>query len=162
MRLSYIIVVDTREQENGHILEAFKRNNILYERRKLDTGDYAVEVNGELLPVRIERKNGVDEIVSNLIESKNGKSKNRFFRELDRVEAEGIEKLIILIEDEAFYRKILNHEYRSRATVSSIRGLLMSIEAKYKRVHLSGVDKSYMASYINSILYYHVKEYLKN
>ena len=161
MRLSYIIVVDTREQENGHILEAFKRTNILYERRKLDTGDYAVEVNGELLPVRIERKNGVDEIVSNLIESKNGKSKNRFFRELDRVEAEGIEKFIILIEDERFYSKILNHQYRSRANPKSIRGLLMSIEAKYPKVHIVGWEKEYSASYINSILYYHVKEYLK-
>lgn len=158
--MDYTIIVDTREQKT-HITKAFKKNNIDFEKRKINTGDYAVEVEGELLPIRIERKFCIDEIVGNLLEKKGDFHKNRFMRELDRIEAEKIEKFIILIEDANFYKTIMEHKYRSKANPLSIRGLLLSLEAKYPQIQIVGIEREYAASYINSIFKYYVKEHLK-
>lgn len=85
-----MIYYDTREHEgkNNHILEAFKRAGVTYERHKLDTGDYKVP--GGM--VTIDRKKDLEEIAGNLC-SKDG----RFWREARRAHDTGL-KLIVLVE----------------------------------------------------------------
>lgn len=86
-----MIYYDTREHEgkNTHILEAFQRAGVTYERHKLDTGDYMVP-GGR---VTVDRKKDLEEIAGNLC-SKD----RRFWREARRAHDTGL-KLIVLIEE---------------------------------------------------------------
>lgn len=63
------ILIDTREQENKHILQALERYNINYEIRKLDIGDYSFTFGGRdfSMSCAAERKASVDELYGNVI-----------------------------------------------------------------------------------------------
>ena len=65
------IIVDTREQQNQHILNYFGKKKIKYEIKKLDAGDYSVKLTAcpEMglardcyIPVTIEKKNSIGEL----------------------------------------------------------------------------------------------------
>ena len=113
--LSNIVIIhDTREQENGHILEAFDKKKIAHEERKQETGDYNfyVKANAELGFLRdtyftdelfIERKNSLDELAQSLLAE-------RFHNELKRAKNR---KWKYLICENASWEKILKHEYQS-------------------------------------------------
>ncbi|KIU72711.1 hypothetical protein C797_21778, partial [Bacillus thuringiensis Sbt003] len=69
------IVIDTRENVNGHILDYLHQKGIPIKNQKLDTGDYGCMIpkNEELgiprdiyLDSRVERKAHMDEITGNL------------------------------------------------------------------------------------------------
>lgn len=74
----YKVIRDTREQE-GYYFKAFGACTGMID-QKLDTGDYAVAGLEDICC--IERKGSVEELALNL-----GQGKDRFFRELDRMEA---------------------------------------------------------------------------
>lgn len=72
-----VILVDTAEQENKHILEYFDKHKIAYKKKSLEFGDYScmLKKNEELgLPcdvtleniVVVERKNSLTELSNNL------------------------------------------------------------------------------------------------
>lgn len=63
------VIIDTREQENKHILQALEGSNISYEIRKLDIGDYSFTFGGRdfSLSCAAERKASVDELYGNFI-----------------------------------------------------------------------------------------------
>lgn len=82
--------VDSREKRNEHILKYFERNEIVYEIRKIDTGDY---MNTDAPNIRVERKQSLLEMAHNLLTA----DKSRFYREVRRARDNGI-KLIILCE----------------------------------------------------------------
>ena len=82
------IICDSREQKNQHILKYFEKNNIEYEIKKVDEGDYKLEGNDTIC---IERKGNLDEIMANITQA-------RFKRELERAKQKGV-KLIVLIEN---------------------------------------------------------------
>lgn len=166
--IEYIILVDTREKQNQHILEVFEQNNINYKVTKLDFGDYAIETvpkdNTDQVyrsKFVIERKANLDELLQNLIERDNTeKLGNRFHREMIRFEATNT-KCLLLIEDLNYYENILKHNYRSQIKAKSARGLILSLEAKYDFLKVKGMKKELMASYIHSILYYALRQELK-
>lgn len=99
-----MIICDSREQKNAHILRYFERHGIEYQVRKMDTADYMVE--GQLNIV-VDRKQSLDEICANL--TYKGKKANenggkgipsnvaRFRREVRRAYEDKI-KLVVLIE----------------------------------------------------------------
>ena len=101
------IVVDTREQVNGHILEYLRSKDVPIKLKKLDTGDYTAMLpkNEELVNMRdiylnsgVEPKASVDEIVGNL-----GKDeRTRFENELIRAQNM---PFTILLEDPEGYKK---------------------------------------------------------
>ena len=84
-----MIICDTREKKNAHILRYFTENGIEYEEHKLDVGDYMDPDNPHL---SIDRKQNLDEVCGNLCTAN-----NRFWREVRRARESGI-KLIVLIE----------------------------------------------------------------
>lgn len=86
--MNNLIICDTREQKNQHILKYFEKNNIEYETKKVDEGDYKLEGNDTIC---IERKGNLDEIMANITQA-------RFKRELARAKQKGV-KLIVLIEN---------------------------------------------------------------
>lgn len=70
-----IVLVDTREQENQHIIHYLESNRIPYQVKKLDTGDYGLLLpkNDELgiyndleLQTVVERKGSLDELIGNM------------------------------------------------------------------------------------------------
>lgn len=99
-----MIICDSREQKNAHILRYFERNGIEYQVRKMDTADYMVEGQQNIV---IDRKQNLDEICANL--TYKGKKANenggkgipsnvaRFWREVRRAYEDKI-KLVVLIE----------------------------------------------------------------
>lgn len=81
---SVCIVIDTREQQNGHITAAFDKLKVNYISAKLPYGDYSFKV-GEYdftLLYAVERKGGVNELWGNVT-----KDRERFEREIKRMSA---------------------------------------------------------------------------
>lgn len=162
-KIKYKIIIDTREKQIDHILKAFEKNNISYERRALPIGDYIVEgPNGHVPNVVIERKNSIDEITSNLLDTatKDENGNNRFTRELLRAKRAN-KKFILLIEDEKFYINLLTGNYRSKINPKAARGMILSLESKFRNLSIVWMSKKEVASYIHSILYYSLREDLK-
>lgn len=162
MDFDYTITVDTREKDNKHIVDKLKTNNITVDNKAMLIGDYGIHSNTYALPVVIERKGSIDELIGNLLDKdKDANSCNRFIRELNRAK-ESNTKVILLIEDKDYYYKLLTGEYRSKVTPKAIRGMIMSLEAKYNGIlSIVGIDKNVSASYIHTTLYYHLRQHIK-
>ena len=86
-----MIICDTREKKNQHILDYFDQRRIPYTIRKLDTGDYMESDNARLT---IDRKQNLDELCGNLFSP----DKSRFWREVRRAKENKI-RMIVLIEE---------------------------------------------------------------
>lgn len=155
------INVDTREQQNKHIIKAFKKHKIDYSSQKINEGDYLIcipEINHTCKTV-IERKASLEELSANLCEPKDENGYNRFERELIRAKDQGI-KVILLIENPNYYEDMMNHRHRTRLKPNAFRGMLFSLREKYG-LEIVGVPKEYSGSYIYNVLYYALREELK-
>lgn len=162
-KINYKIIIDTREKNIDHIIKAFEKNNVPYEKRSLPIGDYIVEGPSGYVPnVVIERKASIDEIISNLLDTatKDENGNNRFTRELIRAKKAN-KKFILLIEDEKFYINLLKGNYRSKINPKAAKGLIMSLQAKYPNLSIMPIEKKLAGSYIHSVLYYSLREDLK-
>lgn len=162
-KINYKIIIDTREKEIDHIIKAFEKNNVPYEKRSLPIGDYIVEGPSGYVPnVVIERKASIDEIISNLLDTatKDENGNNRFTRELIRAKKAN-KKFILLIEDEKFYINLLKGNYRSKMNPKAAKGQIMSLQAKYPNLSIMPIEKKLVGSYIHSVLYYALREDLK-
>lgn len=93
-----MILCDTREQKNKHILDFFEKKKIPFAEHKVNTGDY---MNTENMTITVERKRDLQELLNNLKTSDN----SRFWREIRRSKEEGI-KMIILCEHGGKIRSI--------------------------------------------------------
>ena len=163
MNIEYKIVIDTREKSIDHVAKVFEKNNVKYERRGLPIGDYIIEGPSGYVPnVVIERKASIDELRGNLLDTatKDEKGNNRFARELIRSKRAN-KKFILLIEDEKFYINLLTGNYRSKVNPKAAKGMIMSLEAKYPNLSIVWMNKKEVASYIYNILYYCLREDLK-
>lgn len=161
MDFTYKILVDSREKENKHIVDKFKTNNIDIDNIGLVIGDYRIQSGTYIPPITIERKGSLDELIGNLLDKdKDNEGNNRFIRELNRAR-DSQTRIILLIEDKDFYVKLLTGDYRSNVNPKAIRGMVMSLEAKYPNLSIVGVDKSTSASYIHTTLYYHLRQKMK-
>ena len=161
MDFTYKILVDSREKENKHIVDKFKTNNIDIDNIGLVIGNYRIQSGTCIPPITIERKGSLDELIGNLLDKdKDNEGNNRFIRELNRAR-DSQTRIILLIEDKDFYVKLLTGDYRSNVNPKAIRGMVMSLEAKYPNLSIVGVDKSTSASYIHTTLYYHLRQIMK-
>jgi ERCC4-type nuclease len=153
-------LVDTREKENRHILEYFDSKKIPYKTIKLGVGDYSVMLPGcpelgiikdILLPISLERKNSVDELVQTI------KDRARFENRLQRSQRL---RFTLLVEDQNGYEKILRGNYRSQYESKAFLASLKSFETRF------GFSKVYIprraaGNYLYHELYYFVRNYLK-
>lgn len=85
-----MILCDTRERKNEHILQYFKDHNVEFEIRKLDVGDY---MDTDSPCVTVDRKQNLDELAHNLC----SRDDLRFWREIRRSKANGL-KMVVLCE----------------------------------------------------------------
>jgi ERCC4-type nuclease len=128
-----VILVDTREQVNRHILTRLNELNISYRLKKLNYGDYSFEWNGISYEnqVVIERKGSIDEIIGNFT-----KGRERFKREFER--SKGC-KVILMVE--ASIEQLERHVYRSRMSPKDLKSFLATWSNKFQ-LELKFVDKS--------------------
>lgn len=158
------IIVDTRENQNKHIIDYFDKKKIPYITKKLDHADYScfIPANTELGIMRdmyftdtvcIERKAHLNELANNL-----SNDRERFVNELIR---KGKSKLFLMVESTPNgYSDILNHNYNSKYGEASFTATLKSMEAQYN-INISFLpDKTLAGFFIFSTLYYHVRNYL--
>lgn len=160
---SLIILVDTREKKNDHILKYFDDKNISYQEQKLESGDYSflLPKNKDLGIARdiyfnnqivIERKANLNELSGNFTQNR-----TRFENELIR---SSNEKLILMIENADGYKDILSHNYRTKYNPRSFIASLHTFKHRYN-TDLMFIDENAAGNYIYYTFYYWLREYLK-
>lgn len=122
-----VVIVDTREQKNQHILDYLNDNEIKWVRKKVDTGDYTFELpnypNLNLdRQVLVEKKNSLSEIAGNFTTDR-----GRFQREFERLDEEDMH----LVIENATWRKIANGSYRSKLHPNAFTASLLSWAMRY-------------------------------
>lgn len=138
----------------------------------LKVGDYTLAVqlkNGEVLnfkdKVVVERKADLNELCCNLFDTKDENGHSRFERELIRAKEQNI-KMYLVIETTDMHSKILSSKHfrydkASKVTPASFMAMLTSLCARYN-INVWYTDKSNAGRLIHDLLYYEVREYLKN
>ena len=156
----YAIIYDTREQDI-FIPQILRKNGIQTIRRKLDTGDYAIQYrDGYIPPVVIERKACLDELIGNMLDNrKDADGNNRFIRELERSKQQAL-KVYLLIQDKDYYLKLITGEYRSKVNPKAISGMIISLLAKYPNLHIIA-DRELSPSMVYKVLFYELREKIK-
>ncbi|MGM8240144.1 ERCC4 domain-containing protein (plasmid) [Clostridium perfringens] len=108
-----VVLVDTREQENSHILEFFDKKKIKWKRKKIDYGDYGCMLpkgsfEGQLRDIYftddivVERKFCIDELAMNLRDQKTN--------------INSIKKEIIELLGKKYLEKVLKCDYNRLKT----------------------------------------------
>ncbi|MEK5070817.1 ERCC4 domain-containing protein [Sporosarcina sp. FSL K6-1508] len=159
---SMTIVVDTRENVNGHILEYLRSKEVPLKIQTLKTGDYSamIPANPELgiprdlyLNSCLERKAHIDEITGNLQKD----TRTAFENELIRASQN---PFVLIVEDKDGYEAILKGKYRSKYEPKALLGTLKTFEARYN-FSIVFLDKLYSGNYIYHHFYYQMREHLK-
>ena len=160
-RDNIIILHDTREQKNDHILKFFEKHKIETVRRKLDFGDYSFMVPGvDQYPeityenkIVIERKNSLGELASSI-----GKNRKQFETEFLRAKSKGA-KTYLLIENaklDDIHRGQYDGQYKSKAFLATLRAW----ENRFD-IGIKFVDREFMGKEIFLHFYYYLYELLK-
>jgi ERCC4-type nuclease len=162
LKENLVIIVDTREQQNQHILDFLTKNKVKYELETVDAGDYTAKIipapekgiNRAIYGnVTIEKKNSVDELASSF------KERTRFENEFIRASGKKT-KTYLLVEDGTGYKKILKGDYRSQYDKNALMGSLKAFEARYNfATHFC--DKELSGDFIYRTLYYFMREELQ-
>jgi ERCC4-type nuclease len=150
---SMVVIVDTREQNNQHIIEFFNKKNIPYKVVKNDYGDYTAMIPKGTIgqftadiyfdrSIAIERKNSIDEIAGNLKDEA-----YRLKKELAHMNMYDI-KYFFFVEDKDFHFNLRNGNFRSQYDPFTLmQRIKKGIEAEYNTV-IVPVDKQCMGSEI--------------
>lgn len=160
---SMVILVDTRENVNNHILQYFDSKKIPYKVQKLDVADYSfmLPANQELGIIRdlyfddlvaIERKNSLEEISSCFTTTRTA-FENEFIR------SKG--KTYLLIEN-ASYEDIVAHRYKTEYKPVSFLASLHSFAERYDLSINFMKDNKYSGQFIYFTFYYWLRNYLLN
>ena len=154
---SLVMITDSREKNNSHILQYFHKKDITFKIATMKTGDYSamLPANVELGIIRdtyfdivVERKNSIDEFVGNI---KEDRFENELIRSKDM-------NFILVIEDT--YENLINGVYRSEYKPPSLLGRLKTFEARYD-FNTVFVSNKLIGNFIYHHLYYQVRELLK-
>lgn len=160
---SMVIIVDSREKENKHILDYFNGKNIAYRVEKLDDGDYSflIPANPELgIPrdlyftdeIKVERKASLEEVSGNL-------TNDRLRIESEFIRSKG--KMILLIEN-ASYEDIMAHNYKTEYNPMSFLASLHSFNERYNLNMTFIKDNKSTGQFIYFSFYYFLRNLLLN
>jgi len=151
-----VVVVDSREKQNDHILSYLKDNDIPYIVEKLHSADYSFilpdypELNMDR-KILVEKKNSLDEISQNFTSGR-----ERFAREFERLTDE---KIHLVVED-ATWKKLTKGSYRSKLPPKSFTASMLTWSIRYRcPVWFVGRDES--PELIHKLLHYELLEFLK-
>lgn len=158
---SLVVLVDTREQENGLIVDYFEKKGINYVVQAMKTADYScfIPANKEFGIIRdlyftdsilIERKGSLDELAGNLTIGR-----TRFESELLRAKGTNI----ALMVENATYGDLVRGNYHSKYEPKSFVATLATFSARYG-LDVNFVEKELAGNWIYHRLYYAVREEL--
>jgi len=150
-----VILHDSKEQSNEHILDYFDKIKINHKKKALKTGDYSMMISAcpdlgflvdtyftdELI---IERKNGVKELAGNLA---NNQKDDRFMKELNRMIT--VKNPYIVVENDSL-DDIMEHNYDTDYNELSYLRTLLTWQ-KRSNFYLNFVKKENMGKFIYEI-----------
>lgn len=153
-----VVICDSREQKNQHILDWLKENRIQFKIEKLDSADYSFCLPnypqlGLDLSVLVERKNSWNEIIGNFTTNR-----DRFIREFERMRETDIAHIVI---ENANWSQLFRGTYRSSVPPQSILATLMTWHLRYDCGFWFATTKE-SPIVIYNLLYYGLRESLKN
>lgn len=159
---SMIILADSRERKNEHILEYFTKQGIPYEKTKLDYGDYSfyfpAAAAGEDIyfhrDIVIERKASLEELSGNLTQER-----ERFEKEFLRAGNDGC-KVYLIVEAPGGYSDIIGHRYRTEMAPSAFAASLKTWEHRFGAI-VQFIDARHSGYLIASTFQYYAREALK-
>ena len=158
-----VVLIDTREKRNGHILSYFDKQGITYRKEKLDFGDYtfllpsAATGQGDIYfhdSIVIERKNSLEELSGNLAQKR-----QQFEAEFLKARNAGA-KIYLMVEDMGGYSSIIGHRYNTQFTPVAFMASLKAWEARFN-CNVQFIDKQYSGYYIMATFQYYAREMLK-
>jgi len=153
-----IVLIDTREKENAHIIEWLDKKGIKHQEQKLDYGDYTLLlpknadygiVQDVVLDYAVERKAHLEELSGNLTNDR------------DRIENELIRangKIDFVIESGSL-TSIALHDYKTDYNEKSFLATLFSFHHRY-RVSFNFVTRENAPQMIYNLLHYKLREEL--
>ena len=147
-----VILIDTREQSNQHIIDFFNKKGIEYKITKLDFGDYSCMLKSGTIDkftsdiyftndFVIERKANIDELANNLKDDA-----ARLKKELAHLNMYQI-RYLVYVEDKNFEENLRNGNFRSHYDPYTLMRRLYCLESEYNTAFI-GLDKSVMGSKI--------------
>ena len=160
---SIVILVDTREKENLHILDYFDKHKIPYKKKALSNADYSfyIPANEKLSIQRdlyydkeiiIERKRNLEELSMNFCQSR-----TRFEEEF----ATSLAKKKYLLIENANYYDIIDNNYNTKYNNKSFLATLHSFNHKYD-LQIGFMPKDeYSAIYIYTTFQYYLRNLIK-
>ena len=159
---SMVILADSREKKNSHILEYFKKQGIAYQVTRLDYGDYSFMIPasaaGEDIyfhrEIVVERKASLEELSGNLAQER-----ERFEREFLKAGNDGA-KIYLMVEAPGGYSDIIAHRYRTDFTPAAYMASLKTWESRFG-CNVQFIDRQYSGYYIVSTFQYFAREVLK-
>jgi ERCC4-type nuclease len=160
LKKDIIVLIDTREKNNKHIIDLLIKNKIQYKFKKLDYGDYSFMIKAsDLLPrdiyfdnqIVIERKNSLEELSQNLAQ-KRVQFENELLRKKDC-------KFILLIENGS-YKDIFENNYNTELNKKSYLASLLTFQFRYN-IQIAFINKDNTYKYICNTFYYYLKETLQ-
>ena len=159
---SIVVLVDTREKENQHILDYFDKKGIKYKKRALEYADYSFMIpENEALNIPrdlyfdkecvVERKGSLEELSTNLT------------KERDRLEKEFslAPKTKVLLIENGSYVDVINGNYNSQYNKKSYWASLHSFHFKYNLPIMFMPDNKYSGVFIRGYFTYYLKDYLR-
>lgn len=160
---SIVILVDTREKSNQHIIDWFDKKKIKWKTKALDHGDYSfyLPANEELSiernlffdkEIMVERKQHLDEIAGNFTVNR-----NRFEEEFSIFPGK---KKYILLENST-YGDIVEKNYFSKLNVKSFLGSIHSFGHKYNVEVVYMSEARHSGAWIYGTFLYYLKNLLR-
>lgn len=159
---SMVVLIDTREKVNEHIISYLDKAKIKYKNKALGYGDYSFYIpkNEELSIPRdlyfdkkivVERKGSLEELSGNLT-----KERDRLEKELSLAP-----KTKILIVENASYGDMVSGKYNTKYNNKSYWASIHSFWHKYNVPIIFMPDNSYTGFFIRGYFEYYLKNYLR-
>lgn len=157
-----VVLVDSREKKNTHILDYFKKHRISYQVSKLDYGDYSFMIPASAAgadiffhnDIVIERKSSLEELSGNLAQER-----ERFEKEFLKAGNDGC-KVYLMVEDVGGYSSIIGHKYQTDFTPAAYMASLKTWESRFG-CNVQFIDKQFSGYYIVSTFQYFAREILR-
>ena len=159
--MNYIINI-SKEKSNTYVLDKFKKYKVNYQIKDMKLGHFninsIIDNRASYFPNITIYLYEFNEFLNLLLEEKENYELNVFFRTLKRL-TQAQTKTIIIIDDVNWYLKVLSGDYEIKVETNTeeVKEIVMTLEARFKNISIIGLDKKVIASYINTMLYYHLK-----
>lgn len=159
---SIVILTDSREQKNQHILDWLDKKKIAHQTKALSNGDYSfyIPANPELnierdlffdKEIMVERKGSLEELSSNFTQHR-----TRFEEELATYP--GIKYLLV---ENASYQDIVLGNYDTQFSTKAFLGSLHAFNHRYNLQIMFMPDHQYTGYFLYGVFTYFLKHKLK-